>query len=361
MKTSFYVQFKTVSKLQQLVGAKKLVIAEGNKKGNVAITRTEPVLVPNAEDESYRMVIIPTLSGESFAGRLRRELASHLFDTLGIDIIETYAKSNSELKKTTFHAITSGGALYKESELVGVTSDEDAGEEKGKKKKGGRDKTQVTTLELQTAISKYFPMLSLLGGNIAQGMIQGKLAIGNAVPMLDSLVGVVFDKELTEQYEFINAIPSELYVNDGENLHKSYRSPDFYESIKPIFADPKKNDDEGSDEEEGKGNPFRNMPTNSGYVLPGVPFLQKYDVYDNVTEVELGALGLALKRMATHPILGGKAKYGFGRVKFNMPDLDEFPIETYENFITKNKDDIYEILTSDQGMFRAVVAKVKGA
>lgn len=139
-----FLRFRTLSPLFQTIEYRK---EGGESRG---ILRTLKVY---AGDEAP--VEVPVLSGNSFGGRIRRELAYYLFEELGIDPVSFYGKGTRG-QKITYHTLTSGGVLIANDVKL--------------------------SFEDVEKVKRLLPMFGLLGGVVGGQFITGRCALGHAYP-----------------------------------------------------------------------------------------------------------------------------------------------------------------------------------
>lgn len=269
-------------------------------------------------------ITVPTLSGNSLGGRIRRDLAYDLFSKLDINPIEAYSRGKGP-QKVTFHTFTSGGALKADTNVKDAMIRE---------------------------IQSIFPMLSLLGGVYGGSFTKSKCSIGHAIPA-STYLRTLFPSSLSNDL-FSDIAPEDTYTKS--KAFTTYRMPDHRTAIglpeEEVDEEKKSKNKESPDLK--KKNEFRNMPVSFDYILPNIPFLIRIGMYDSTTPLEWSMLGFALQKLQAHPYLAAKAKGGFGLVEWHMPDDKRLDPTLYHEYIEQNKAVLRDILLDPKGFIYSV-------
>lgn len=299
-----FLRFRTLSPLFQTIEYRK---EGGESRG---ILRTLKVY---AGDEAP--VEVPVLSGNSFGGRIRRELAYYLFEELGIDPVSFYGKGTRG-QKITYHTLTSGGVLIANDVKL--------------------------SFEDVEKVKRLLPMFGLLGGVVGGQFITGRCALGHAYPASRELRSLF--PTLPDDW-FEEFAVKDTYTDNG--AWTTYRMPDMPSLIGLPDVVPA--------DEEGKKNPFRNMPVTNGYVLPGYPFVTRFTLYDNATTMDWSMLGFAIERLRKRPFLGGKLKSGFGLVSWErVPEDERLDPAHFIRYVQENRDVLHFLLTHKEPFYVAI-------
>ncbi|SFU95028.1 hypothetical protein [Alicyclobacillus macrosporangiidus] len=304
MPSDLYLRFRTLTPLFQSIESRR---EEGESRG---ILRT--LKVYTGEEAP---VEAPVLSGNSFGGRIRRELAGYLFEELGIDPVSFYGHGTRG-QKITYHTLTSGGVLI----------------------------TNEVRLSLDDVekVKQLLPMFGLLGGVVGGQFITSRCALGHAYPASNEL-RVLFPTLPDDWFE--DFALKDSFTNNG--AWTTYRMPEMPSLIGlPEVV---------SDDQEGKKNPFRNMPVTHGYVLPGYPFVVRFTLHDNATPMDWSMMGLAIERLRNRPFFGGKSKSGFGLVSWErIPEDERLDPSMFTEYVRQNRDMLHFLLTHKEPFYVAM-------
>lgn len=289
----FYARFRTLSPLLQVSHDGQL------RTMYVHSTEGEPIAVP-------------VLSGNSFGGRIRREIAVGLIDTLQIPL-SLYVEGNRHLR-STYHSMMSGGALEKKGRI----HPKDA-----------------------MAVARALPIFDLLGGVYGDTFVSSSCVLYSAMPALKVLAPLYYDID-----------PNSLEDKAVEDIFTKgeawaqWRMPDTRVSLPDV---------ESTDETRQEKSPFRNMPVSCDYVLPGVSFLWRFGLHDSVSALGWSMFGYALARMAQTPLLGGRRKGGFGLVQWEMPQDPRLDSAAFIQWLHENEVQLRGILISEKGFVKAIL------
>lgn len=196
---------------------------------------------------------LPIITANSVRGTLRDCSAKFLLDCL-----------NCKVDKEIFHILFSGGNL------------------------NGNVKMDVGKAK---AVREHLPMVSVFGGGLGDMILAGKMAVGNIYPICKEsydITGLDSDiswKNLIEEIEYTR-------TDDGKNdvLVKYIENPEAEKTAKASTQ----------------------MRYSVQYLAAGTELTQEIILYDNVTDLEIGALMAAFREWFAMPKLGGMANKGFG-------------------------------------------------
>lgn len=202
---------------------------------------------------------VPVITGNSIRGQLRDCMAMHLLDTMSEDSL-----LGVKVSKDIFNILFSGGNIN------GAMKDD---------------------IEKAKNIRKHFPLVSLMGGGLGDMIMAGKLICGFAYPVCtetESITGIESDiswHSLIDEMEFTR-------TDDG----KDDRLAEYMQ-------------DAG---EEKTAKASTQMRYSVQYMAAGTEFVQDFIFLDGITDLELGAFYVGLRKWFQTPRLGGMAAKGFG-------------------------------------------------
>lgn len=232
---------------------------------------------------------VPAITGNSVRGILRDRAAEQLMDAAGV-------KVNIDV----FDELFSGGNI------------------------SGSTKNDI---ERARQIRKHFPFVSMFGGALGNMMMSGNFCAGFLYPICKETELINHTKADTSWHNWIDDI--EFTRMDDS---KDYKKSGYIENH----------------EEERKAKASTQMRTNVQYIAPGTQFLQRIDISNGATELEVAALYSALYSWFQEPYLGGKKSKGFGRfdaesdgisVTDGVVECDDYVkkmIEKYEKFLQED-------------------------
>lgn len=231
-------------------------------KLRIKYTTTSPVshIGETASTGSYFQTVqtdmgrLPIITGNSVRGILRDNAAKKLLDTLGVKV-----------NKETFNVLFSGGNV------------------------SGTMKNDVAKAK---AVREHFPAVSIFGGGLGDMIMSGKIMVGNLYPLTVEThmkLGEDFTdkswKSLIDEMEFTR-------TDDGKE-----------DTLAEYMTDCS---------EEKKAKASTQMRYSVQYMAVGTEFIQDIYIFENVTDLELGALYSAFAEWFCLPRLGGMANKGFG-------------------------------------------------
>lgn len=275
---------------------------------------------------------VPIISGNSFRGRMRREIAYALFDALDIDVKAVYANGTGA-EKETFHILTSGGTLKT------------------------NEKKELFDADAVTKVQQLLPILTLFGGSYAGGMWNGKFASMNAKPAtldLENTFPEAVHHWLDDRSSQVTYTNTRAALENSGGEYTIYRLPDRSTVDLP--------DDEENVNKKGDS-AYRNMPISFDYIVPGTRMIWQIVTNSDLTPLEYSMLGFALRRIFESSFLGGKLQAGCGLVSWinGLDQLDErFSPELFLADMASRKEELVALLTDPKGLFaeaKAIAAK----
>lgn len=212
-----------------------------------------------------RIILLPTITGNSWRGQLRDALASHLIEHLEL----------GALPLSKFYLLFSGGSLDKKS----------------------------TSLEDMARLRHLLPMLSLLGASVGNHIMAGRLKVGMLIPVCketshlfgDGTVSI-YDLMQTEEY---------TRMDDAKDARKRNHLQDGTEDTMEASAS-------------------QQMRYRIETMIAGTTLTNRVSVETGKDDelLLLGAFITSLMQWGRNPILGGKSSIGHGSVSVEAPDMD---------------------------------------
>lgn len=230
---------------------------------------------------------LPIITGNSIRGTLRDCGAKQLLDQLGVVV-----------EKETFHILFSGGNL------------------------NGAVKMDVGKAK---SVREHLPIVSLFGGGLGDMILAGKMAVGNLYPICKE------SEDITGEYSDIS------WKNLIEEIEYTRTDDEKSDELTRYISNP---------EAEKTAKASTQMRYSVQYLAAGAELVQEIVLYDNITELEEGALLAAFAIWFDCPKLGGMANKGFGffdastnfglsvdKGQVTVSDECRLKIETYEKFV----------------------------
>lgn len=281
-------------------------------KLKIKYTMTAPVshIGETASTGSYFQTIktangrIPIITANSVRGIIRDNGAKYLLDNIG-----------AKVGKEAFNVLFSGGNL------------------------NGTMKNDVAKAK---NVRQHFPFVSLLGAGLGDMIMAGKIAVGNLYPICNETYEMLEEdypdiswKNMIEEIEFTR-------TDDGKD---------------DVLAEYITNLDE-----EKIAKASTQMRFAVQYMAEGTKFAQDIYLFDNVTDLEKGALYSALVEWFKLPRLGGMSSKGFGFFdattdfginvkggKVTVNDEVQNLIDRYRDFIKSQGSEFLNLLESKNG------------
>ncbi len=229
-----------------------------------------------------RVIEVPVISGNSFRGVLRRRAGYNLLSLLDI--------KKENLSEGLQHAFFSGGMLHKGS--------------------GGG----VIDTQFITKLRQNFPIISLFGSAIGQQLIQGKLDVGQLIPISCQTKGRTNIESEISIYSLLDERPA-TRRDDMEDKTKGSQDPD----------DQK-----------------QQMRYTHEVLVAGTEFYH-YFTLKNCNDLEKGAFWSTLAEFSKYPKIGGLGCRGFGMVQLGYT-INSEAAQKYESWVVENKDSITKYL-----------------
>lgn len=232
---------------------------------------------------------LPIITGNSIRGTLRDCGAKHLLDMLG-----------TAVEKEIFHILFSGGNL------------------------NGTVKMDVGKAR---AVREHIPIVSLFGGGLGDMILAGKMAVGNLYPICKE------SEDITGEYSDIS------WKNLIEEIEYTRTNDEKSDELTRYISNP---------EAEKTAKASTQMRYSVQYLAAGTELVQEIVLYDNIAELEEGALLASFEKWFACPKLGGMANKGFGffdastnfglnvdKGRVTVSDECRFMIDAYDNFVAQ--------------------------
>jgi len=236
-----------------------------------------------------KVELLPVISGNSVRGILRRRCAEFSLQAAGIDSVKHLA---------TYQLLFGGGKL---------------GGKKGSHKAAGQIPDKYINVAEERTLRELLPALSVFGGSLFNRILGGKLDPSEWMPICREAKGMLPEEyhEQAEQfsmYDLLDIIPFTRRDSAKERRLQQYLDADtlaIYEQQKEATQD----DDEKEQAQQGR----------YAYeaLIPGTVFAVEFVLHD-LDEVEMGTFLGGLALFATYPRIGGRAGWGWGKVKLNL-------------------------------------------
>lgn len=223
---------------------------------------------------------VPVISGNSLRGQLRDLLARDFLDRLSED------DESTQVSDTLSNALYSGGSLERTA---------------------GAGKLNRRMLN---GIREHIPPLSLLGTAIQDQMIEGRVDVGQLLPV---------------------AVETNAYTGRDSDLS-------VFEFVDETFYT--RQDDRVGGKQEGED--AQQMKYDIEVLVPGTKLHHDLTLRTGHTDIEAACLGHAFELFAERPVLGGMSSRGLGKVDFDYGDLPDG--QPYRDWIDNNRDDIREFV-----------------
>lgn len=311
---------------------------------------------------------IPTISGNSLRGRLRRAATLDFFaiikDTLGnspFDKLQDKYAILSDTERFALQLLMSGGSLKgKDNKDDGSNAAGDAPDADGpdalpteqlspaEKKAAAKANQQIVALSQtlnRSEIEQLFPMLAVFGyGDGFDRMAPGSIAVTDLVPLLtetqDLLAewdGLALDKP--------DIIPSwNDLLTKGKGNGKVRWPRQAATRVDPATAT--FNSYSGIKNGRGADETMTQMAFMAEYLPAGVRLYGGLYLHESLTDIERGMIYVALDRLLADGFIGGQKSRGYGRVKWSAtaPDDKEMNIAAYRKHVATSASRIGEIV-----------------
>lgn len=313
-------QTPTLERFDAVLTATTPIVHGGEEKAsNDSLFRRQRFLGPENE-----VVLIPMISGNAVRGRLRR-IAMERWCRLA-DLPEKF------LSPEIYYRLFSGGVIGKN-------------ERAGKLTVGDRER-----------IRRLIPPLSLFGTAWGADMIQGKMMVGHAIPVV-------------KETQPMTGIPSGLSVHEITDDYALTRKDDRHSRwMKRTTDDEKETDWFAAVDELGPSKrKDRTVPADVQMIyrveaiVPGIRFSTRF-VLEAANPIERACFADLIREWRLRPSLGGKASSGFGMFSLELtPELEESAGTNYEDSLSKMREEIREFVeTQGHGTRRQTGAERAG-
>ena len=190
----------------------------------------------------------------------------------------------------------------------------------------------VMDLKLKRRIRDFIPPISLLGSALGNQMIQGKLKVG---------IGNLVCKETKD------------YVDDGYDTDfSSYnlKASDFGTRLDDLKEGKSKEEQAKKKQNDEQSN---QMLYEFETVVRGAMFTHEY-VLEDADNVELACFKNGYDLLCSRPYLGGKSSTGYGKMRFNYPNLDgdSIDVKVYTDYVEENKEEMCDLLDELVGKWK---------
>ena len=234
-----------------------------------------------------RVIEVPVISGNSFRGVLRRRAGYKLLNLLNI--------KKEALAESLQHAFFSGGIL----------------------KKGAGN--GVIDTQFVSKLRSNLPIISLFGSAIGQQLVQGKLDVGQLIP-------------ISCQTQGRTGVSSEISIYSLLDERSATRRDDMEDKTKGMPDDEQK----------------QQMRYTHEVLVAGTEFYH-YFTLKSCNELETGAFWSTLAEFSKYPKIGGLGCRGFGMVRLGYT-IDTELAQKYEAWIVENKEAITEYIKYLEGI-----------
>jgi CRISPR/Cas system CSM-associated protein Csm3 (group 7 of RAMP superfamily) len=219
---------------------------------------------------------VPVISGNSLRGQLRDLLARDFLDRISDD------GEPLEVSDTLSNALYSGGSLERTA---------------------GAGKLNRRMIN---GIREHIPPLSLLGTAIQDQMIEGRVDVGQLLPV---------------------AVETNAYTGRDSDMS-------VFEFVDETFYT--RQDDRVGGKQDGEDT--QQMKYDIEVLVPGTELHHDLTLRTGHTDIEAACLGHAFELFNERPVLGGMASRGLGKVDF---EYDELPRgEPYREWVDENREGI---------------------
>jgi hypothetical protein len=234
-----------------------------------------------------RVIEVPVISGNSFRGVLRRRAGYKLLSLLDI--------KKENLSESLQHAFFSGGMLKKGAGIG------------------------VIDTQFVSKLRSNLPIISLFGSAIGQQLIQGKLDVGQLIP-------------ISCQTKGRTNIDSDVSIYSLLDERPATRRDDMEDKPK------------GSQDEDQK----QQMRYTHEVLVAGTEFYH-YFTLKSCNDMEKGAFWSTLAEFSKYPKIGGLGCRGFGMVKLGYT-IETDLAQKYEAWVVENKDRIVKYIHELEGV-----------
>jgi len=271
----------TIFRIEGKITALEPISHIGESRSIDSLFNREAMLITTKAGITKR-IEVPIISGNSLRGVLRRKAGYRLLELLGL--------KKETLAEGLQHAIFSGGIL----------------------KKGAGN--GVLDTQFISKLRSNISIISLFGSAIGQQLIQGKLDVGQLIPISCQTQGRTGIESEISIYSLLDERPA-TRRDDMEDKTKGTQDPD-----------------------EQK----QQMRYTHEVLVAGTEFYH-YFTLKSCNELEKGAFWSTLAEFSKYPKIGGLGCRGFGMVKLGYT-IDVESAQKYEVWVVENKETITKYL-----------------
>jgi len=277
----------TISKIEGKITALEPISHIGESRSIDSLFNREAMLITTKVGITKR-IEVPIISGNSLRGVLRRKAGYRLLELLGL--------KKETLAEGLQHAFFSGGIL----------------------KKGAGN--GVLDTQFISKLRSNIPIISLFGSAIGQQLIQGKLDVGQLIPISCQTTGRT-------------GIDSDISIYSLLDERSATRRDDMEDKTKGT-----------QDPDEQK----QQMRYTHEVLVAGTEFYH-YFTLKNCNDLEKGAFWSTLTEFSKYPKIGGLGCRGFGMVRLGYTiDIDS--AQKYEAWVVENKEAITKYIKYLEGI-----------
>ena len=267
--------------------------------GTTKLILQMPTIIKNPNTGEEEVDNIPAIHGNAIRGYLRRLIMDDFLTLLDYELDS----------KKIYHFLFTGGLL----EAVDP-----------------KDKGAIN-LKLKKELRELIPPISLLGSALGNQMIQGKLKVSIA------------DIVCAETKHYIDDYAD--YTFSSYNLKAS----DFGTRLDDLKGDYDETEEETGDKKEKEQ--AHQMKYEFETLIRGTKFTHEFTLED-CDEVEKAVFKRMMLLWAERPYLGGKSGTGYGKVKLDYPEVEEWSDEAYLNYVHDNEERIKSFLDDLVGKWK---------
>lgn len=262
----------------------------GNSHGPDSFLATQEIIGANGNPAE-----VFVYSGNAFRGMWRDAGAKYMLDKLG-------SGSTLQIPLDLFYLLFSGGSI------------------------GG---AQTVDIDQARRIREMVPHLSVFGGGVGNMLLPGKLSVGEGLPVCKELAHVIPDTCPGNRNLSWKQMTTEVSYTRKDDAKDELLRPYLYDPSTPQLEAPKQGQmalltDGEEPEPEAKKQEKKaekDRPQQMRYtieVLCRGAVLWQETTFQDMTEIELGALVAAIAEWSKAPFLGGQARIGMGKVQVDM-------------------------------------------
>jgi len=258
--------------------------------GTVKVIHMQPTVIRNSITGKTEIDNVPAIHGNAIRGYLRRLLLDDYLTQLDYELDS----------KKIYHFLFTGGILESIDKA---------------------DKGHIN-LGKKKNIRKYIPPISLLGSALGNQMIQGKLKVGMG------------DLVCSETKHYIEDVETDTFSAYNLKGYEFGTRMDDLEEGRQI----KENKDK-DEEQEQHNQMFYEFET----LIRGSKFTHEFILEDALPH-EKACFKRMIELWQERPYIAGMSSTGYGKIKFDYPELDQFDSKVYLDYLEENKEEIHKFL-----------------